>query len=99
MIFNVVIDPDVINDIQDAMNFYNEQEEGLGSKFENALNKHLITLRKNPFFRIRYDDVRCLPMKKYPYMIHFTVDNKNHIVIIRAIFHTSRNPDIWQKEK
>jgi hypothetical protein len=46
VIFNVVIDPGVLEDIQQAMNFYNKQEKGLGSKFESELNKHLNALRK-----------------------------------------------------
>lgn len=30
-------------------------------------------------------------------MIHFTIDDENKIVVIRAVFHTPRNPDIWLK--
>jgi toxin ParE1/3/4 len=38
-------------------------------------------------------------MKNYPYMVHFTVDEKNKTVVVRAIFNTSRDPDNWGKRK
>ena len=96
MIYRIVIEPIAIEDMQQAIDYYDKQQIGLGKKFENTLNKHLISLQKNPFFRIRYDNVRCLPIKKYPYMIHFTVQEEAKTIIIRAVFNTYRNPDIWK---
>ncbi len=97
MAYTVSIDPRAIQDLQKAIHYYEKQQRGLGEKFERAVSKHLATLQKNPFFQIRYDNVRCLPLKKYPYMIHFTVDEKNEEVIVRAAFNTARDPEIWKK--
>ncbi|MBW6497158.1 MAG: type II toxin-antitoxin system RelE/ParE family toxin [Bacteroidales bacterium] len=99
MVFFIEIDPKAIGDIQRAIDYYDEQQVGLGKRFESTLNKHLLTLRENPFFSIRYDQVRCLPLKKFPYMVHFTVDEENSIVTIRAVFHTSLNPQKWENRK
>lgn len=99
MAFTLVIDPGVIRDIQEAIDYYDEQQTGLGERFEAALNKHLLTLEKNPFFRIRYDDVRCLPVKKFPYIVHFTIDEVQQVVTIRAVFHTALNPKKWKGRK
>lgn len=99
MAFSLVIDPKAIEDIQQAIDYYDEQQVGLGERFEATLNKHLLSLRKNPFFSLRYDQVRCLPLKKFPYMLHFTVDEENSLVTIRAVFHTSINPQNWEKRK
>ena len=99
MAYSLVIDPNAIQDIQQAIDYYDEQQTGLGKRFESALNKRLITLEKNPFFTIRYDQVRCLPMKKFPFMVHFTIDEKQSIVTIRAVFHTSLDPQKWDKRK
>jgi len=97
MAYDVVVNPKSIMDIQKAIDYYDEQQVGLGKKFEGTLNKYLLKLQKNPFFSIRYDKVHCLPIKKYPFMIHFTIDEKKKEVTIRALFHTSLNPDIWSK--
>jgi toxin ParE1/3/4 len=97
MAFTLVIDPRAIRDVQQAIDYYDEQRAGLGERFESALNSHLRTLEKNPFFRIRYDEIRCLPMKKFPFMVHFTVDEHKREVTILAVFHTSRDPEDWKK--
>lgn len=31
-------------------------------------------------------------------MIHFTVDEQDQIITIRAVFNTLRDPGIWKKE-
>jgi mRNA-degrading endonuclease RelE of RelBE toxin-antitoxin system len=97
MSYSVVIDPLAIQDIQQAIEYCDEQQTGLGLKFEAALDKHLITLEKIPFFLVRYDNVRCLPLKKFPYMVHFTIDESKNIVIIRAVLHTSLSSRNWKK--
>ncbi len=99
MTYEVVIDPRAVQDIQDAIDYYDEQQDGLGRKFENQLNKHVLTLEENPFFNIRYDVVYCLPLKKFPYMVHFTLDEKNKRVTVRAVFHTSIDPEKWTARK
>ena len=99
MTYIVVLDPRAIQDLQDAINHYDKRQPGLGEKFEKTLNKYLITLQKSPFFQIRYDDVHCLPLKKFPYMVHFTVDDKNRLITVRAVFHTARTPKTWKSRK
>jgi plasmid stabilization system protein ParE len=89
--FVLSLDPRAIHDIQEAINYYDNQQVGLGRKFERELNKYFLALEKNPFFRVRYDCVRCLPIRKFPYMVHFTVVEDEHLVIVRAVFHTSRD--------
>lgn len=97
MVFTLVIDTRAIRDIQEAIDYYDGRQVGLGKRFEVALNKYLITLEKNPFFRIRYDNVHCLPMKKFPYMVHFTVDENQQLVTVRAVFHTAQSPKKWER--
>jgi len=97
MAFTVVLDPRAIEDIQQAIDYYEKQQPGLGEEFEDILNEYLRKLEQNPFFQIRYDHVHCLPLKKYPYMIHFTVDEEDECVIVRAVFNTSRDPGMWKK--
>ena len=97
MAYTIDIDPRAIQDIQEAIAYYDEQQVGLGEKFEAVLNEHLLTLLKNPYFRIRYDNIHCLPLKKFPYMVHFTVNENKKEVTVWAVFHTSLNPDKWKE--
>ena len=99
MAYALVIDPRAFLDIQQAIDYYDEKQAGLGEKFERALNKHLLALEKNPFFQASYDSVHCLPIRKFPYMLHYTIDKKDCVVTVRAIFNTSRDPKIWKERK
>lgn len=96
MAFTLVIDLRAIRDVQQAIDYYDEQQAGLGQRFEAVLNIHLLTLEKNPFFRIRYDNVHCLPVEKFPYIVHFTVDEDQKVVTVRAVFHTALDPKKWK---
>jgi len=66
--FEVVIEPPALQDIQYAVNYYDLQSPGLGYKFEEELDYFLEVLEKTSFFQIRYDEIRCLPLKRFPSM-------------------------------
>lgn len=96
MAYKIRVETAVILDIQEAIDWYNKRQKGLGRKFHNSLKKHFKTLSINPFYQVRYDDVRCLPVKKFPFMIHYTVSEELKIVTIRAVFNTSRDSNQWE---
>lgn len=97
MSFKIKIESVAKMDIQEAIDWYNEQQKGLGKKYYSAIFKHIESLKTSPHFEKRYDNVHCLPIKKFPFMIHFTIDNTKKIVTIRAVFHTSINPKNWKR--
>lgn len=99
MAFDIKIEPEAHQDIQEGIDWYNEQQPGLGRTFYEEVKDAFKRLQTHPFFQIRYDKVRCLPLKSYPYMIHFTVDEQEKRVIVRAVFNMSRDPGIWKKRK
>lgn len=99
MNFEVVLDSRALDDIQRAIDFYDEQQPGLGRLFEETLNEYVQSISATPFLQVRYDNVRCLPILPYPYMIHFSIESNLNRVIIWGIFHTSRNPDLFRKRK
>lgn len=96
MAFRIKIEPEARVDIQSAIDWYNEQKKGLGKRFFKETQTALKVLSQNPFYQKRYENVYCFPLKKFPYLIHFTINEENRVVIIRAIFHTSLNPKGWK---
>ena len=94
--YKINIDIDAFNDIKEITNWYNNQLKGLGSQFKKQTKFQINSLKNNPLgFAIRYKNYRCLLIKKFPFLIHFNVEESNKVVNIYAIFHTSRNPEIW----
>ncbi|RAV30580.1 type II toxin-antitoxin system RelE/ParE family toxin [Sinomicrobium soli] len=97
--FKVKIEPEALADIQEITDWYNEQQKKLGERFQKTAIKHINSLSRNPqIYAIRYKDIRCVIIKKFPYMAHFYIDNKNNIVEVLAVISTDRNPKIWHEK-
>ena len=47
----------------------------------------------NPYFKIWFEEFRAKPLVKYPLLIFFSFDNKENIILIARVFHTSQNPE------
>ena len=96
--YTIQISQDALQDIRDASEWYNFKAKGLGNEFKKQVISQVNTLKKNPaIYAIRYADVRCLLIKNYPFLVHFTIDETHSLVKVFAVFHTSRNPRIWQE--
>ena len=91
MLFTIVIEKRAIKDAQKAIDYYDEELIGLGKKFNDSLDKHITTIAKNPFYQLRYKDYRALPIKKFPFLILFYINEPSKTVFITAIFHTKQN--------
>jgi plasmid stabilization system protein ParE len=98
--YKIKIDQDALEDIKEATKWYNEQVPGLGSRFQKQLKKQVNSLAKTPnSYTKRYADVRCMLIYKFPFLVHFKVDESTNIVEIFAVLHTSRNPKIWEERR
>jgi len=98
--YKIKISPEALSDIQEATNWYNDQLPKLGIRFQKNAKQQIELLKQRPEnFSIRYHDVRCVLVKKFPFLIHFTINADARVVEIFAVFHTSRNPKIWTKRK
>ncbi len=84
-------------DVKKAAIWYNAKQKGLGRRFTKAVRDKVLYICQNPKAApLRYDDIHCVVLNIFPFMIHYTVDDKQKIVIISAVFHTSLNPDVWR---
>lgn len=101
MAFKIIYNPEVQNDIQTAVDWYNNQQIGLGKRFLTHLKKHLHSLKKTPFnYAIKYgSNIRCMPLHKFPYLIHFRILENQNLILVEAVFHSSRNPNHLNSRK
>jgi len=97
MSYAIYFDERAVADIKHAKDYYASIEVGLDQTFFKDVEKCIGLLEKNPFFQIRYASVRCLPLHKFPFMIHFTINENAKEIQIRAIIHTQMSPDKWIK--
>jgi plasmid stabilization system protein ParE len=74
-----------------------KKSQGLGIKFTSEVREKVRFIKQNPLAsNIRYDEVRTAVLNIFPYMIHYTVEEPEKIVIVSAVFHTSRDPELWK---
>ena len=96
--WKILIDIDALSDIEASMKWYDSQSMGLGNRFGKQVSLQINSLKTNPeIYGQRYLNVRCMLIKKFPFLVHFTIDNNT--VNVFAVFHTSRNPWIWTKRR
>lgn len=97
--FKVRIDPDVLTDIREISAWYNEQQPKLGTRFLKAAIREINLLERNPqIYAIRYRKIRCVLVRKFPYMVHFYIDENNDTVEVLAVINTYQNPEKWIKK-
>lgn len=89
---------EVETDVHKAKTWYKEQKEGLEIEFADAIEKAIERIVDMPqVFSIRYKKVRIAHPKRFPYNIHFYIDEPNTAVVITAIVHSKRHPKIAKK--
>jgi plasmid stabilization system protein ParE len=97
--YKVKIEPEALADIQEITDWYNKAHIGLGVRFQKTAIKQINSLRKDPqIYGLRYLKIRCLVIKKFPYMVHFYLNDENNTVEVLAVISTDQNSIIW-KEK
>ena len=98
MHFHLKIDTDALNDIQETIEWYELQLKGLGLRYKTQAKKQINSLKKEPYiFSIKYNEIRCRKIEKFPFLIHYLINENTKTVTDFAVFHTSRNPEIWKK--
>lgn len=77
----------------DEISFYYEKlSDGLGKRFYKEFKEYSRTLANNPFFEVKYEDIRKISLKIFPYSIQFRVNEKLKIVYIEAITNDNLHP-------
>lgn len=96
--FKLQHNPHIHNDIQKQVTYYLRETKSheLGKRFVTAVKTELKRLEKYALhYEIKYDNVRCLPIPKFPFRAHYRVNEENKIVRIEAIISTHEDPDNW----
>jgi hypothetical protein len=93
MEWKIEMDEDAYREIEDAADYYFQKNPALADRIGSEISKALRSISINPFFAIRYGNIRCLPLRSFPYMIHFKVDQNTKTVSVLGCIHTSLDPD------
>ena len=100
MYFTILIEDEAIEDIQKIINWYEKKQNNLGKRFYLAMTAQMETLKKHPEkYQIKYLDVRCLVLNRWPFLIHYNINKHQGLVSVFAVLHSSKNPKIWKNRR
>lgn len=87
-------------EIRKSFNWYEEQSDGLGLRFVNAIDHAVNSISKNPeVYQNRKGNTREFVVDQFPYIIVYRFVKKENRIYILHIFHTSRNPKLKYRRK
>ncbi len=93
MIYRLAYHPLAVEELNDAVIWYETKQEGRGVKFLQYLEGQLAQLcgraESYPFTRGYF---REFPIRLYPFIIVYRLKKREKILFINSIFHMSRNP-------
>lgn len=85
-------------DISHALEYYqNRVSKKTASSFFNDLLLNEQKLKNTVHFQKVYKDFHHLPFKKFPYSFIYKIDSNTKTIWIYRVFHTSQNPEKYQK--
>jgi hypothetical protein len=93
MPYTILVTPTAAEDIAVAIEYYNAVATDLGYRFADLVAEYFDRIAELPSgSAVRYRNVRCKPMKRFPFLITFTIDEASHSVNILRVFNTYQEP-------
>lgn len=92
MAYKVIVSPRTQKEIENAIDYYALYSKDAPAHFLDAVREAYRTLEINPFFKIRYKNIRSLPLNRFPYSLYFLVNETQHTVRVLSCFHNKRSP-------
>jgi len=91
MKYSLLIKEEADLDIAEAYKWYEDKSKDFGNEFLIELDEYFSLIEGNPYLcQVRYKSYRLLPLKRFPYLIVYEIENEN--VIVYSVFHMSKDP-------
>lgn len=85
-------------EIAEAFQWYEARSTGLGHEFLRAVRVAFVTITRAPEQApLVVDDIRKLPLRRFPYVVYFVVLPLG--ISVLAVIHGRRHPRRWQSRR
>jgi len=92
MNYKIELFPDAIKEIGESAYWYESRVDGLGSYFIDVIYKSFNVIALNPLAYPKKKNYREFIVKKFPFLIIYEFLEKEGVINVLHVFHTSRNP-------
>jgi plasmid stabilization system protein ParE len=79
-------------EIFESWKYYEEQQAGLGDRFEDEVFRKIELIESNPLHYPLKKRMHEVNTDKFPYLIVYRINKSRKLIMIVSVFHTSRNP-------
>ena len=93
MAYKIIVSPRAQKEIENAIDYYALYSSNAPQSFINLLKDTYLSLETNPFFNVRYKNIRALKIHKFPYSLYFVINEAQNTVRVLSCFHNKRNPN------
>ena len=98
MILPVIFRRQARREFDEAGDWYEKERAGLGLEFLDEIGRLLSRIATTPNqFPILHRDVHEAVAQRFPCCIYFRVRDQR--IVVLAVFHSARNPAVWQGRK
>jgi len=98
MKYDLIIRPEAEQDMRGAFGWYEDRVPGLGREFLRCVDASLSQINRSPtIYSILYQGIRRSLTRRFPFGIFYIVRGQR--IIILAVLHARRDPNLWQKRK
>lgn len=97
MNYKVSLEIGAKNDFLEAYQYHKKISKKVATKFQKEIKYAISQLEIGPFYRFRTEKHRAYPLKTYPYLIFYELDEQDKNIYIIAIFNTNQNTSKYPK--
>jgi len=91
----VVVDPEAQDEFDGGYDHYESNRVGLGEVFADAVQEVFDRVGRMPrLHRVVFADIRRAIVRGFPYCVYYREEPT--LIRVLSVFHTSRDPAIWQ---
>lgn len=91
---NIILIPPSDKELEEAIDYYNDQMLGLGEQFYNSFLNSVAYISIAPdVWRKVGKNTRRINIKRFPYLVLYVLDGNN--ILITCIAHQHRNPTYY----
>jgi mRNA-degrading endonuclease RelE of RelBE toxin-antitoxin system len=91
------IHPEALQEYDEAAAWYEEQRDGLGGEFSDAVVAAIAVIMSDPGrFQPVAEDLRVFRLKRFRYHLIYPWDQEAGSIFITALAHQRRRPGYWR---
>ena len=92
MSFKIIITPNAVLNIENAIIYYKQNASNkVAKQFIEDYKKTFKDIQKTKYFQVFFEDFRGKSMKKFPFIVFYTINEELRTIVIKAVFNTHQD--------